>query len=869
MGVPALWSLVKEQSQCITFNKFIQEYYSIGTDGQKPLRIVVDGELWIQESLQSSRNELNSNNNNNNNNIPNKNSPNRDSKQFFNIFAFFAKLKCFQQYNIELTLIFDGSFKPTFKKCQHVSQSTILPSTINTGTIDDYLKAFERHIKHFHSNNNSVSNILQSCCSKLKFEPRYYKAVKILEYLQIPYFFTCSEAEAFCSVLQCTLENFGNKFDFVLSNDSDVLMFGARKVIRNFSKRVLNPANSKSLSPRQQQHANEYSMEVVDLTALYQKVSLCQTRFILSGILIGGDYNIGGINGVGISKVRELLFEPSFKIISEKFLSCYHSTMNNNTNSCNDKRNQLILDFQKYFTKFLKHSLGIANVDKLIKDWPSEYIIMSYVKPLIPVDDNADFSKIDLCTTGITTLEMDFSNLLSFYKFLCERTKKFTTEWLHRNFHELYILNYIHYLQNDTEKLFKLFTITSEKYDTDGGDSNLLLLKIRYNSFIPDIPVPESKINSNKKPRKIIPVIKKRGSPTKRQLEIIKHSYHFWIPQLVFEKFDTVLHQAYLTKREAALELEAELSLSKPGSSRKKRSPNKRSLEQVTTLDSIGFFSNHTTPKNKIIFRTNCGINVNSDDSFVNNTTLYYTATTSMTGNKKGEEIELSDNYFTTPSKHLCIAADIGKNKKNRIEHNVCSEGGEKYEKIDTDDEGDESLIIVGEVQKNNILLQEDEVDGKVMDSGKQHRHINSKPSEALKTFQENQTLAPSPLRLTESSNDKDLTDDTITEVLENFEQKKRLEKQASDTNLAANTSINYVFNTNKHLDPLPETIIDISSAEENCRNNANENDSSLVILDEECLMKGENINNNKQHDVARRNLLELLQAMDDSQEKN
>ena len=78
---------------------------------------------------------------------------------------------------------------------------------------------------------------------------------------------------------QCASLNIVNKVDIVISDDIDTLLFGAHKLAKNFSFK------KKSL--------------VIDLKVLLKKLEFTQEQLIEFGILVGCDYCVSTINGLG------------------------------------------------------------------------------------------------------------------------------------------------------------------------------------------------------------------------------------------------------------------------------------------------------------------------------------------------------------------------------------------------------------------------------------------------------------------------------------------------------------------------------------------------------------------------------------------
>jgi flap endonuclease-1 len=88
--------------------------------------------------------------------------------------------------------------------------------------------------------------------------------------------------------------------DYVVSQDADCLLFGADKIIRNLT------FSSKRKRPGSYAY-NEIKPEVIELNKVLNELEIKQDQLIVLSILIGTDYNVGGINGIGPKKGLSLV----------------------------------------------------------------------------------------------------------------------------------------------------------------------------------------------------------------------------------------------------------------------------------------------------------------------------------------------------------------------------------------------------------------------------------------------------------------------------------------------------------------------------------------------------------------------------------
>ncbi len=90
--------------------------------------------------------------------------------------------------------------------------------------------------------------------------------------------------------------------DTVVTQDADALLFGARKVVRNLSiegrrKKAKTLAFTKVVP------------ELIDLEENLKNLGITQNQLIALGILVGTDFNPGGIHGIGPKKGLKLVKE--------------------------------------------------------------------------------------------------------------------------------------------------------------------------------------------------------------------------------------------------------------------------------------------------------------------------------------------------------------------------------------------------------------------------------------------------------------------------------------------------------------------------------------------------------------------------------
>lgn len=116
---------------------------------------------------------------------------------------------------------------------------------------------------------------------------------QLLDALGVPWVQAPGEGEALCSLMTRNGEAFATS-----SQDYDVLLFGSPRLVRNLS-----------ISGRKKR-GKDYVMvnpEMVLLNDVLDKLGLTQEQLIMVGILIGTDYNPGGVSGLGPKKALDLV----------------------------------------------------------------------------------------------------------------------------------------------------------------------------------------------------------------------------------------------------------------------------------------------------------------------------------------------------------------------------------------------------------------------------------------------------------------------------------------------------------------------------------------------------------------------------------
>ncbi|MEM7816804.1 MAG: flap endonuclease-1 [Candidatus Aenigmatarchaeota archaeon] len=124
---------------------------------------------------------------------------------------------------------------------------------------------------------------------------------ELIKAMGIPTIQAKSEGEAQCAIM-CK----NGDVNFSASQDFDSLLFGSPKMIRN-----LNITGKRKVGGKEV----KISPEIIDLEENLNRLGIKREQIIIIGILVGTDYNPGGIKGIGPKKALELV--KRYKTIEE------------------------------------------------------------------------------------------------------------------------------------------------------------------------------------------------------------------------------------------------------------------------------------------------------------------------------------------------------------------------------------------------------------------------------------------------------------------------------------------------------------------------------------------------------------------------
>ena len=153
---------------------------------------------------------------------------------------------------------------------------------------------------------------------------------ELLSLMGIPYIEAISEGEGQCAYMVKK----GDAF-CVVSQDYDALLYGATNTVRNMT-------------------STNKPMELVEINKVLNSLNISLDDLINIAILIGTDYNIGGVKGIGPKK--------ALKIVKEKKIEQYIKHIENYEEIYNIFKNPKIKKYSKNEIKLKK-----PNIEKLEK----------------------------------------------------------------------------------------------------------------------------------------------------------------------------------------------------------------------------------------------------------------------------------------------------------------------------------------------------------------------------------------------------------------------------------------------------------------------------------------------------------------------
>ena len=231
--------------------------------------LVVDAPMWLYQFLSSIRQRDGSLLTDSKGNVTS------------HLMGLFTRVSSLSQQNIKLAFVFDG----TPPKLKHLTLEK---------RKETKLEAERKFLKAKEKEDLDLMKKYASRTSRLTVE-MIDEAKKLIEAFGLPVISAPSEAEAQASFI---VKNHGAFA--IATNDADALLFEAPKIVRN-----LNMAGKKK-------RANKLSYETIkpDMISLEENLKhlgINQEQLIALAMLIGTDYNSGGIKGIGPKTALKLV----------------------------------------------------------------------------------------------------------------------------------------------------------------------------------------------------------------------------------------------------------------------------------------------------------------------------------------------------------------------------------------------------------------------------------------------------------------------------------------------------------------------------------------------------------------------------------
>lgn len=537
MGVPSVWDITKRGfDERLPFSILVTNFHK---EHGRPIRIAIDAYQWIFEA----------------------GSIGQASGLPFTLHtgkliqSFHSRIKEMISLNVSFVFVFDGPLKPKFKRNIDLQKEQYLE--LENKDFDlEFLQSKE--LKDFLDQFGDFKEVLE-----LKKE---------LDRWNIAYVNAPSEGEAEASRLQKV-----GVVDYVLSNDSDTIIFGATKTLRNFSKFVEDkPAGATGCKGQ-----DEFWCTPVDIENVELKTGFDRWRLLLFSILKGADYNTG-VKNIGTEKASQIALSstqfitkyiatcpyeelPDFSLLLKEIFqdppSTYHYKRESELRR--DKYDLFKLQLFHRVKSNLLEYFG-RNEKALVKDgafenFPPDYVVRLYFHPLLR-NDIFQFKE------GMTNFAEskdprkwidlpDFQASLDYFKLHPPPNVTDVEIWYTRTMSEAYLLRSVIHDLDIPATIERMKTKYVESFDID-------LLSVRFKHCFPFGDIEDSEDEEQKKTKK---------GPLK------------WVPKDLVP-VSSKQYLDFLERQKQALKEEEEKTKQS-----KKRSPRKKKPTQATTLMSMGF----------------------------------------------------------------------------------------------------------------------------------------------------------------------------------------------------------------------------------------------------------------------------------------
>ncbi len=264
------------------------------------------------------------------------------------------------------------------QKVKHFYKHKILPIVVFDGKPDPYKRlvtkdyardflAVEKMYKECIENGEKELAKRHALSRSYMFMNCVHESKILLEACGVPVLMAPSEAEAQCVSLQKQ-----GRVDYVLSNDYDVLLFGATKVIRKLTFQSRRKVNNRwqVVTPQ---------IEIIDGPANLTRLGMTRSQLIDLSLLLGNDY-FPGIEGIGPKKaLKSIIYygtiEKMMRVHPKRFFNLPKEKLHNIHRLFLQPENIQISEFTlKPFNEFrlrelllTEHSLNATKIEKKIQ----------------------------------------------------------------------------------------------------------------------------------------------------------------------------------------------------------------------------------------------------------------------------------------------------------------------------------------------------------------------------------------------------------------------------------------------------------------------------------------------------------------------
>lgn len=341
MTIDGFWDTVNQKHPLgkyrVNFKDYVNDHYH---RNGRFLTVGIDIFQWIFE-------------NNNNNKLPED-----DIGIAFIVSGIASKLRYLKSLAVNFVIVFDGSIK----------LDKMRRGTMN---LTENLKFEDRYNAELQAikNNEHITN--GKVVTKLR---------EMLKSWNISYIFAVGDGE-----IELARLNQANVIDAIISNDADGFAYGAKTILRNFSRNMDDKPNSQT---RGKKNTTEFFVTPVNYD-IFNEMYLDADKIMFIACISGDDFS-KGVNGMGIKKVWSLATNTfgDFNVVQE-FKDIYVSKEENDyihglLPHKYEKRIKLLDEYSKnlseHITKnarqYFRHNVTSAEV-KL----PSDYILATHYYP--------------------------------------------------------------------------------------------------------------------------------------------------------------------------------------------------------------------------------------------------------------------------------------------------------------------------------------------------------------------------------------------------------------------------------------------------------------------------------------------------------